>query len=118
MRFDLCQGLVDIGIHHNVVVFIPVLYLSCRTRHAMRHRGLGILIARLEPPLERLAVRRQNEHAHHVSRQAFLELPRALPVDVEQHVVARLQGIEHRRPRRGIKVAEHFRPFEQLATAL
>ena len=81
----------------------------------MRHRGFGILVARSEPPFERLAVRRQDEHAHHIARQALLELPRALPVDVEQHVVARLQGLQHRRSGRGVELPEHFRPFEQLA---
>ena len=47
-----------------------------------------------------------------------LELARALPVDVEQHVLAGRERGHHRRLRRGVEVAVHLGPFEQLAGRL
>ncbi len=110
---------LHVGVDDHVVVLAPVLDLGGRGRHAVRHDGLRVLVARLEPPLQRLAVGRQDEDAHHVAREALLELPCALPVDVEQHVACRPSGPRAPAPC-GVRVelAEHLRPFEQLAPAL
>ncbi len=44
-----------------------------------------------------------------------LELPRTLPVDVEQYVAAFFQGCFDRCLGRAVAVAEHGRPFDELA---
>ena len=44
-----------------------------------------------------------------------IELPRPLPVDVEQHVVAGRERRLDRLARRAVAIAVHLGPFEQAA---
>jgi hypothetical protein len=46
----------------------------------------------------------------------LLQLLRALPVDVEQHVAPALDDLQHLGLQRAVAMAEDVRPFEELAT--
>jgi len=60
--------------------------------------------------------RRQDEHRHQVVAHPLLELLRALPVDVEQHVVTAMQGCVDRRPRRAVVVIEDAGMFQKFVS--
>jgi hypothetical protein len=81
----------------------------------LRHDIVRILRADAQAPLEFVMGGRQNEHADEIFAHALLELLRALPVDVEQHVLAGGQRVHHRLFRRAVEMIEDGGIFEELA---
>src|SRR3546814_10112293 len=68
-----------------------------------------------QTPLQFLHRRRQDEDAHDIAARNLVQLLRALPVDVEQHVPPRLQHRLHRRPRRAVTLAKDMRSEENTS---
>jgi hypothetical protein len=84
-----------------------------RLRHArgdLRRR----VAARTQARGQRIEIGRGDEHADGLRRQRRLHLPVALPVDVEQHVLAARQRRFHRPARRAIGAAEDARIFQEF----
>ena len=75
---------------------------------------LAVLRTPFEAALELLCRRRQNENADQVGARFLTQLLRALPIDVEQNVAARLQCLGHRLARRAIAMPKHFCPFQEF----
>ena len=92
--------------------------LSSGRCDAPRHHFLGVLAARPQTLLQGLAVRRQDEHAYHVLAHPLLELAGPLPIDIEEHVIARVERGLHGCLRRRIAIAVNLGPLEQLAGPL
>ncbi len=80
-----------------------------------RDNVLAVLGAAVQPPLQFPYARRQDEDTDEIVARLFAQLLRALPVDVEQDIAARLASLEHRQPRRAVAMAENFGPFQQVA---
>src|SRR4029450_4166808 len=76
-------------------------------------RGSGA--SRMQPPLELGHRGRQNEDSNQILAHGGVQLLRALPVDVEQYIAARLERGLHRRLGRAVAVTEHRRPFDEMA---
>src|SRR3546814_13092841 len=76
---------------------------------------VAVGIARAQAALQLFHRRRQDEDAYDVGPRFLIELLRALPVDIEQHILARLEQFVDARARRAVTVAEDLRPFEELA---
>ena len=91
----------------DVVVLGPMAHLVGRLGHALGDDLWRILGARDQALLEVARRGRQDEHRHQVVAALLLELLRALPVDVEQHVAAGLERRLDRRARRAVVVVEH-----------
>ena len=69
-RLHLGEGVIDVGIDHDVIVLGPVAHLVGGLGHAGVDYLVGILGTCVQPLLESLDRRRQDEHAHHVFRRA------------------------------------------------
>ena len=104
-----------LSVDDDVIVFRPVAHLVVGLGHAPRDHLVGILRARVQPRSSSATRRRQHEDADHVVAALLAQLLGALPVDVEQHVAAAPRAPPHRPARRAVAVAEHLRPFQQLA---
>src|SRR5262249_7141373 len=109
------KGVALVAIDDDVIVFRPMAHFVTGFGHARSDHRLAVLRPALEPAFQLFRRRRQDEDADKIGRGCPAELLRALPIDIEQHIAAGLQSLEHRRSRRAVAVAEHFRPFEQLA---
>ena len=89
-----------------------------RGSHAPGNDFGRVLRARFQPILKHIARRRQHEHEDDVALQLFRKLLRALPIDVEQHVLAGGDRGFDRLARRTVVIVENARPFEKLAARL
>ena len=84
------------------------------------HRGeREQLIARIRPRLNRALAEHPRfaaigEHAHEVIFHHLRQLLGALPINIEQHILARLQGLLHRLSGCSVKIAENFGIFQKL----
>jgi len=77
--------------------------------------GLGTVGRPLAQPTRQfIERRRQDEHANR-RREPSAHLLRTLPVDLQQNVLACVQGSFDAASRCAIVVAMHFCPFEELA---
>ena len=82
--------------------------------HAPGNGGGIVLTPGAQPFLQRLPRRRQDEDRT-ASRHQFSNLPGALPVDLEDHVLATRQGGFDRAPRRAVLVVEHPGMLQEFA---
>ena len=57
--------------------------------HPSKDHLLGVLRTGVQPPLQVSRRRRQYEYADDIGPRLLAQLLRALPVDVEQHVLSR-----------------------------
>ena len=113
---DRGDGLIQIVIHHHMVEFRPMADLVARQPHATGDLRRIVARSMAQPALQRGQRRRQDEHADHVFGQRRPQLPMALPVDVEHHVLAVAQRLLDRCARRAVAVpAQHACPFQQFA---
>ncbi|KIU01691.1 hypothetical protein QU38_00325, partial [Staphylococcus aureus] len=88
---DRAIALVGIVIDQHIVIAVPMAHFVGGARHAgVDHFGRvgGAVDQALMEFLER---RRQDEPPHHVAAGELEQLLGALPVDVEQHVAARIE---------------------------
>src|SRR5690606_11754805 len=110
--------LVHRGLEHlvddHVVELAVVRHLLARGRQAAGDDLVAVLAALAHALLQRLPRRRQDEHADRVG-DLGPHLGRALPVDLQQHVVAGRQLRLHRLPRRALPVAVHAGVLEEVA---
>jgi hypothetical protein len=67
----------------------------------------------VQPGSEFLHRRRQDEDRDHIGAHLFLQLLRALPVDVEQHVAAFAHRHLGSLARRAVEIAMHLGPLQQ-----
>jgi hypothetical protein len=84
------------------------------TRHSAAHHFFGVLGAGEQAALQFLERWRQDEDRNQVFERVLRQLLGTLPVDVEQNVLAGLQGIKHRATRRAVGIAEYGRMFQEL----
>src|SRR5262245_48276701 len=98
-RAHLGEGLIEVVVDDDVVVLRPVAHLIASTFHAVADDGVAVLGARPEPALEFGHRRREHEHADEIPAGTFAYLLGALPVEVEQHVATRRQGLVNRSTR-------------------
>src|SRR5262249_8923777 len=77
---------------------------------------LSIFTAIPQPPFECFAVRGKHENADRV-RQIFLNLGRALHIDIQQQVLATLSGLTQESSRCPITVSVHVRVFQKFSVA-
>ena len=81
------QGYAKFLINNNIFAFRSVRDFTARRHEPARDDLRLVLAARLEPGFEFLDRRRQDENADG-ARKALLDLARALPVDLEQHIAS------------------------------
>ena len=109
------DGRGEILVHQHMVELVPVPHLRPGGDHAAGDLVLRVLVAAAQPAFQLRQARRQQEDADHVGRHGLLQLPVALPFDVEQHVPAGGQRRFHRRARRAVGPAEEGRMFQERA---
>src|SRR5439155_449231 len=109
-------SVVEVIVNYSVFELAGVRQLLARVLHAALDDVLGILPAGAHAPLKLLDRRRQDEDADRVGIE-LAHLPRALPVDFEDQVVAALQRIEDQLLRSAVAVAVHLGALEKLAAA-
>ena len=85
-----------------------------RCHHAFGDFLWPILAAQLKAPLQLRHAGWQQENTGHISRHAGLQLPMALPFNVEQHITPFSQCGLHRRTRGAIAAAKKHRMFQQI----
>ena len=105
----------DVVVDDHIVIFRPVADLVRSLRHALGDGRGGILCPPDQPVAQLLSRGRQDEDPHQVLAHRSTQLLGALPVDVEEHVAARLQGLRHRPLRRAVEIAENLCIFQKLA---
>ena len=113
-RAHVLHGLLQRRVDHHVVVLAVVTHLVRRAAHPLRHHGRAVLGAAVEPLLERLKRRRQDEDADQVAPHRLGKLLAALPVDVEDDVAPGVPRAFHRVAGGAVPVAEHLRALEEL----
>ena len=86
-RLHLGEGFADVVVDHDVVVLGPVAHLVAGATHPLSDDLVGVLRTRVQPLLEIAGRGRQDEHADDVGPRFLAQLLRALPVDVEQHIL-------------------------------
>src|SRR3546814_242315 len=82
-RAHLVDGGIEVLVDDDVVELVVVRHLLAGRRQAPGHDGLAILAALAHALVERLARRRQDEHADSIGH-LLAHLARALPVDLQQ----------------------------------
>ena len=85
-----------------------------RAAHARFHHFGAVGCATGKATVKFLHRRRQDENADNVTTGLLIQLLRALPVNVEQHIATARQDRINRRVRRAITVAKDMRPFKKL----
>src|SRR2546427_8779288 len=113
---ELLPSVVEVIVNYSVFELAGVRQLLARVLHAALDDGLGILPAGAHAPLQLLDRARQDEDADRVGIE-IAHLPRALPVDFEDQVVAALQRIEDQLLRSAVAVAVHLGALQKLAAA-
>src|SRR5262249_11451814 len=108
------EAFVEITVDQDVVILRPVRNFVGSIAQATRNRLVGVLGASFEAGLELAGRWRQHEYADDVVAHFLIELLRALPVDVEQHVASRRQRPFYRLPPRSLEIALGFPPFPPL----
>ena len=83
-------------------------------RHAPRDHLRLVFAAPLQAGQQLVPARRQEEDEDRV-REELLDLQRALPVDLEQHVVAADDAVFDGAARSAVEVAVHLGPLDELA---
>src|SRR5438067_6943668 len=111
---ELALGGFEVFVNYSVFEFAGVRELLARIRHALADDGIRILRPRAHAPLELLDRGWQDEDADAV-RVEPAHLLRALPVDLEDDVVAAGDGVEDHLLRRAVVVAVHLGALEELA---
>ena len=109
------QRLLQVLVDDDVFVLAPVADLEPGIGEAPADHIGAVLGATLQPGAKLGHRRREHEDADDVVRQRFGDLAGSLPVDVEEHVATRRERRLDRLARRGVEVAVHLGPFEQLA---
>src|SRR6185437_5497639 len=104
----------EILVDEDVVVFAEMLHLDAGVLQPATDGIRTVLGAALEAGPQFADRGRQDEHRHHVGTALFIELQRALEVDIEQDVVAGGQVLLHMGPRRAVEIAVHLGRFEQF----
>src|SRR5262249_29370084 len=84
--------------------------------HAVAYYLLAVLGTLAQPTLQLRQRRRQNEYADHIITAVGDELPRSLPVNVEQHVDALIHCGLYRHCRRAILMVKHRGVLQQIAS--
>ena len=117
LRFEDCTQLrqagVEIIVDQYVIVLAPMAHLVGGTVHAIADRLLAVGAAGSQAALQLHQRRRQDVDADDILRIARLQLLRALPVDVEQHVTALVHRLPNGASRRAVALAEDVRPLDQ-----
>src|SRR3954453_13047545 len=111
---DELAAFLRVVVDQHIIIFGPMAYLGRGAVHAAADHLPAVGAARAKAALELGHRGRQDEDADDV-RIDLLQLLRALPVDVEQHVAAALDRLHHLALERAVAVAEDVRPFEELA---
>ena len=113
-RAELRGGPFELVIDHHVLELVVVRHVRNRLRQSPRD-GLGVVRAPLAQPLFQGRARgRQDEDAGAVRARAA-HLARALPVDLEEHVLAGRELLLNLRRAGAIEIAEHGGVLEECA---
>src|SRR5690348_16776285 len=104
---QLSPGGFEVFVNYTVLELVGVLELLARILQPAADHGLGILAAMAHPARELLDGRRHDEDAYAIGLEPA-HLLRTLPVDLEDQVVTRGDGIEDHLARRAVVVAVHL----------
>src|SRR5688500_11599373 len=107
-----CGG--EVFVNYSVFELAGVRHLGLGIRQAALDDAFRVLAAAAQPALQLLQRRRQDEDADAL-RIKRAHLPRALPVDLEDEIVALLQRAVDALLRSSIPVAVHFGVLEEFA---
>src|SRR6185295_9208021 len=113
-RLQIEQRRLEQGIDYNEVELARLRDLEARVFHALGDHRAVVLAAALEPRSKLVPARRQDEDQHRV-RIELLDLQCALPVDLEQDVVAAGDAVLDAGARRAVEMTVDFGPLDELA---
>src|SRR5512140_3549063 len=102
-------------IDYNEVEVLGLCHLDARIGQARGDHLGSVFTTALQPLLQFGPARRQDEDEDRVRKQ-LLDLQRALPVDLEHHVIAVHQTFLDRGARGAVQMPMHLRPLEELPT--
>ena len=111
---DGFDGLVEVAIDDDVIIFGPVAHFVGGFGHAAVDFGGVVLGAREEAALEFVPGGREDEDADEIVARFFRQLLGALPVDIEQNIAALGEGFFDGQARGSVIIAENLGMFEQL----
>src|SRR5215831_2855506 len=107
-RAQIVHGGSKVLINNNIIELPAVAHLLARGVQPARDRGFVVLPAPAQPLLEGSERRRQDEDVHRIGDQ-LAYLGGALPIDLEQHVLAALDLHLEPRGAGGVPVPVHVR---------
>src|SRR6266571_8600347 len=114
---ELPPGSIEVFVNYSVFELSGVQQFPVGIFHPAPDDGVRILAARAHAPLELLDRRRQDEDADAIGIK-LAHLLGALPVDLENQVLAALQRIQDHVSRRAVAVAVDFGALQELAAVL
>ena len=108
------DGLVKPVIDDDVIELVPVRHVAERIAQPARDHRLAVGAPVAQAPFELGQRRRQDEDGDAV-RHRLPHLARALPVDLEQHVMSVGEYALDLAAAGAVQIVEHGRPLEQFA---
>src|SRR5688572_17746567 len=116
-RRQLLPGGIEVFVNYSVMELPSVLHFAAGIVQAAADDRVCVLAARAHAPLELLDGRRQDEDADASGVDAAY-LPRSLPVDLEDQVLAARERLGDDLFRGAVAIAVHLGALEELAALL
>src|SRR6266852_2919096 len=114
---ELPPGSIEVFVNYSVFELAGTQQFLARVFHPAPDDGVRILAPGAHAPLELLDRRRQDEDADAVGKQ-LAHLARALPVDLENKILAALHRVQDHLFRGAVAVAVDFGALQELAAVL
>src|SRR5690554_2395316 len=112
-RNEVADGVLQYVIQYNVVELRHMAHLAARAQQAPGDHVLAVGAAPAQALLQHIERGRQHEHPHGL-RKRLAHLLRALPVDLQQDVVARADALADPGPGRAVVVTVDLGPLEKF----
>jgi hypothetical protein len=116
-RRQLLPGGIEVFVNYSVMELPGVLHFAAGVVQAAADDRVRVLAARAHAPLELLDGRRQDEDADASGVDAAY-LPRSLPVDLEDQVLAARERLGDDLLRGAVAIAVHLGALEEFAALL
>src|SRR5687768_10585913 len=111
---EFAPGSIEVLVNYSVIELPGMIHFAPGVLHSALDHRIGILTPRAHAPLELLDGRGQDEDADAIGIERA-HLARALPVDLEDQVLAALHRVEDHLLRGAVAVAVYLGALEEFA---